>query len=240
MKRQRARWRGIVGPAFFVLGLASCAGAESTQALERIEAKLDQIDSRLNAQEERLDALAADVNTTAQWATAAAAKEEAIAAKEAAIAARMAAREARRAEVREHVSARETASLGRGPIEGAEEAIQCVDHELPRWRCTMDPTFVDTVLANPTLFATQARVVPAIRDEVMSGFKLYGIRPGSLPKLLGFKNGDTIVSMDGNPMGSLDQAMEAYVSLRGAKKVEIELLRKGTPAWLTVEFAAVK
>lgn len=102
-------------------------------------------------------------------------------------------------------------------IEGAEDAIRCTgDH------CSVDRSFVDGLLANPGALTRQARVVPSA-----GGFKFYGIRPGSLPKLLGLQNGDMLTSVNGTELSSIDQAMGLYSKLRSASHLSVTIDRKG-------------
>jgi hypothetical protein len=94
-------------------------------------------------------------------------------------------------------------------------------------RCFLPRTVLDEVLSNPSNIAKQARIMPAVRDGVDRGFKLYAIRPDSLPHDLGFKNGDAIKSANGLPLYNVDQAMAAYAKLRRSDKVTLEIERKG-------------
>jgi type II secretion system protein C len=109
-------------------------------------------------------------------------------------------------------------------IEGAAEAISC-DGEGNS--CTVERAFVEKLLANPAQLAKQARIVPAVRDGETKGYKFYGIRPGSLPKLLGIKNGDLLTSVNGHQLESLDQAMDLYNKLRRASHLSVTIERKG-------------
>lgn len=93
--------------------------------------------------------------------------------------------------------------------------------------CTLDRAYLDELLASPTTLARQARVMPSMRDGQMRGFKMYGIRPGSLPNLLGFKNGDMIVGINGQPMTSIESALGVYETLRAPGPVAVEVDRKG-------------
>ena len=115
-------------------------------------------------------------------------------------------------------------------IPGAAEAIRC-EH----LSCQVERRFLDAVLANPAALTRQARVVPTVRDGESRGFKLYGIRPGTLPKLLGFKNGDLIRSVNGVPISSLDKVMELYSSLRGVDHLELEVERRDATATFTID-----
>ncbi|MCB9567387.1 MAG: hypothetical protein H6710_09305 [Myxococcales bacterium] len=120
--------------------------------------------------------------------------------------------------------------------EAAAEAIRC-DEE---GRCAITRAFVDRALAQPEFLARQARVVPALRDGQPSGFKLYAIRPGSLPKLLGFQNGDLVDGVNEHSLNDVEQAMEAYTALRGADLLKIRGSRKGQPFVLEVSIEGSK
>jgi S1-C subfamily serine protease len=132
----------------------------------------------------------------------------------------------------------------RGPTSGdsgaaAElvEHLRCVpDPDEPLGRCELERGALDELLANPTLLARQARVIPALKDGEAVGFKLYGIRRGSLFSLLGIQNGDLIRSVDGIDLGDAEAAMEAYAKLRDAAQIEFELDRRGRPVSLEIAF----
>jgi hypothetical protein len=44
------------------------------------------------------------------------------------------------------------------------------------------------------------RMIPMLRDGVVEGYKLYGIRGGSVPKLAGFRNGDLVTAINGRSL----------------------------------------
>jgi type II secretory pathway component PulC len=69
--------------------------------------------------------------------------------------------------------------------------------------------------------------MPSVKDGETRGFKFYGIRPGSLPKLLNIKNGDLITSVNGTDLKSVDGAMSLYTKLRRASNLSITIERKG-------------
>ena len=106
-------------------------------------------------------------------------------------------------------------------IPGAEDSINCPNENL----CIVEKAFVEQLLANPMQLAKQARIVPAKEGEV--GFKFYGIRKGSLPKLLGLKNGDKLVAVNGEDLTGIDQAMGLYTKLRRASNLQVTIERKG-------------
>ncbi len=108
-------------------------------------------------------------------------------------------------------------------IEGAENAIKCDSEN----SCTIDRAWLEGVLSNPLALTKQARMMPSVKDGETRGFKFYGIRPGSLPKLLNIKNGDLITSVNGTDLKSVDGAMSLYTKLRRASNLSITIERKG-------------
>jgi type II secretion system protein C len=110
-------------------------------------------------------------------------------------------------------------------IEGAEDAINCPSENL----CIVERAFVESLMSNPAALAKQARIVPSQKDGETQGFKFYGIRRGSLPKLLGLKNGDMLTEVNGEEIKSVDQAMSLAMKLRRATNLSVTLVRKGQP-----------
>ena len=108
-------------------------------------------------------------------------------------------------------------------IPGAEESINCpTEHN-----CIVERKFVEQLMANPVMLAKQARIVPSQRNGETQGFKFYGIRRDSLPRMLGLKNGDMLTSVNGEELKSVDQAMGLALKLRRASNLSVTLVRKG-------------
>lgn len=102
------------------------------------------------------------------------------------------------------------------------------DHvEVPR-------AVVDQLVANPAAFARGARVVPAVQAGKVIGFKLYAVRPGSVFAKVGLANGDTVTAIDGRPLDSVEQAVDAYTALRRAERMVLTVVRRGAPLTLTI------
>jgi hypothetical protein len=117
-----------------------------------------------------------------------------------------------------------------------EEALLAAVRCASEGRCSIDRAFLETLLINPAGLAKQARVVPKIAESgAVEGYKLYGIRRGSLPRALGLKNGDLVGSVDGKPLASLEEAMTTFTKLRGAKSFTLGIVRKGAPFSLTID-----
>jgi len=70
----------------------------------------------------------------------------------------------------------------------------------------------------------QARLVPTIRNGEPNGFKLHAILPGSVYRLLGMRDGDTIHSVNGH--AARRSSFCRHLS-RKAKKLTIRFTRAG-------------
>ena len=86
---------------------------------------------------------------------------------------------------------------------------------------------LDGWLGDPSALAKSARIIPSMRDGVVEGYKLYGIRRSSILKALGFNNGDMVKSINGRELTSAEDALDMYADLRKAKTLEFEIVRKG-------------
>lgn len=92
-------------------------------------------------------------------------------------------------------------------------------------------------LRHPAGLAKQVRIVPAKRDDVEVGFKVFGIRASSVPAQLGLQNGDLIVALDGEPLYPIDASMAALARLQepDASTFAVTIERRGAQAKLMIK-----
>lgn len=93
---------------------------------------------------------------------------------------------------------------------------------------------VDSLLANPVAFVKKLRIVPALKDGKPDGIKLFGVTATSLPAKLGLATGDLLQSINGFPLTSPENGLDAYGKLRDASSLELEIQRRGKPLTLSV------
>jgi general secretion pathway protein C len=86
---------------------------------------------------------------------------------------------------------------------------------------------LDAVLADTTALMQAARIVPEVRDGRPAGFRLHAVRPDGLFARIGLGNGDVVVGINGLPLTSPERGLEAFVKLRSASHVSLELEREG-------------
>lgn len=68
-----------------------------------------------------------------------------------------------------------------------------------------------------------------------SGFKLTSMKKQSVYEKLGLKQGDIIKTVNGKPMNSPQDAAELTDLMKTADKIEVELIRNGTPQKMTYQ-----
>ncbi len=94
---------------------------------------------------------------------------------------------------------------------------------------TLRRTDVKNMTKNLASLLQQARVEPVFSPDGISveGFKFVGIQPGSIYEKLGFKVGDMIKSVNGEPVNSPTKAMEMYNLLKNSSSVQLTIERDG-------------
>jgi type II secretory pathway component PulC len=84
---------------------------------------------------------------------------------------------------------------------------------------------VERITSDPRVVAGELRVVPSIANGKPNGYKLFAIRTTSLPKALGFENGDTVHSLNGLAFAGADA--DVLEQLKTAKELRVKLTRRG-------------
>lgn len=74
----------------------------------------------------------------------------------------------------------------------------------------------------------RARVVPYTKGGVTKGFRLMFWR-GSPYEKLGLRSGDAVTRINGLPLTTPEEGLEAYTRLRNATRIELEIERAGRP-----------
>jgi type II secretion system protein C len=90
-------------------------------------------------------------------------------------------------------------------------------------------------LKNLPQLLQQARTVPHIEDGVQAGFRVVGIQSGSVFADLGIEQEDVIRSVNGTPVRTVEEALNAYRSLRTQTAFQVDLLRQGRE--VTINFS---
>lgn len=95
-------------------------------------------------------------------------------------------------------------------------------------QCTVDKAYFDSIVRSPSKLESQANIVPAIRNDVHSGYKLKSVRSGTAVSQLGFRSGDKITHINGRDLTNELEAMQLYLGLSGTRNFRVRFERGGS------------
>lgn len=102
-------------------------------------------------------------------------------------------------------------------------------------RCTLGKAHFDALVRSPAKLESQVRVVPAIRNDVFSGYKLKSVRSGSAVHQLGFRSGDKVTHINGRDLTNDFEAMQLYMGLSGTRTFNVRYVRGGSARTKTIK-----
>ena len=116
--------------------------------------------------------------------------------------------------------------------DSTESAVRCLAGQ----HCVVRRTALTELFDDPSRLDEQARLMPSIKDGRQRGYKVYGLRPTSILRQIGMKNGDLVKAIDGAALDSMEAGLNAVMRLRTAAAIDLDLERKGQPMRLHVAF----
>ncbi len=101
-------------------------------------------------------------------------------------------------------------------------------------KCFVRESFFDAITASPDRLEAHAEIVPAVRNDVFSGYKLKTVKPAGAVAGLGFRAGDKITHVNGRDLTDDAQALQLYISLGSTRVFKIRYERNGQARAKTV------
>jgi general secretion pathway protein C len=92
---------------------------------------------------------------------------------------------------------------------------------------------VQSAFENPRNMMTDARLLPNFSGGVQQGFVMREVRPQGIYSILGLRNGDVLLKVNDFAISDAQAALQAFSALKGMNRVELDILRDGTPQTLT-------
>jgi general secretion pathway protein C len=90
-------------------------------------------------------------------------------------------------------------------------------------RVSLRRNMIDQAIQDVGKLATEIRIQPS-----ENGLSLSNIKPNSIFRRMGLRNGDVLKSVDGQQIRSVDDALKLYESLKTSDSVNVELQRRGS------------
>lgn len=105
-----------------------------------------------------------------------------------------------------------------------ETSVPSTSQQIP-----LERSQIENAVQDPNNLMSEVSIHPYIRDGKAEGFILTQIKPNSVFRKMGLRNGDIIVGVDGEKIESVDNALEFYEKLKSSSNVKLELNRRGQP-----------
>jgi general secretion pathway protein C len=99
--------------------------------------------------------------------------------------------------------------------------------EIRPQRISLRRSYIDQSMTNMGSLMTQVQIRPHMENGVPSGLGLSSIKPNSIFRRMGLRNGDVITGVDGREISSVDDALRLVDNLKNASTVSVQLKRRG-------------
>ena len=104
-----------------------------------------------------------------------------------------------------------------------------------RQRVSLRRTMINDAIEDVSKLMTQVKITPKMgEDGQQEGLAMSNIKPNSIFRRMGLRNGDVLKSVDGQSIQSVDDALKLYDQLKSADKVSVQIMRRG--AERTIEY----
>lgn len=94
-------------------------------------------------------------------------------------------------------------------------------------RISLRRSYIDQAMTDMANLMTQVQIRPHMEDGVAAGLALSSIKPNSIFRRMGLRNGDIITGVDGSEIASVNDALGLVENLQNASNVSVQLKRRG-------------
>ena len=102
-------------------------------------------------------------------------------------------------------------------------------------RVALNRSMIESAMEDVSKLMTEITITPHVaEDGQQSGLALKNIKPNSIFRRMGLRDGDILVGVDGQDIESVDDALGLYENLKTASQVQVQILRRGQQR--TVEY----
>ena len=99
--------------------------------------------------------------------------------------------------------------------------------KISEYKYQVDRGMLNEQLEDLSALGMQARIVPNYRNGKYQGFKLIGVRPGSLYRSIGIRSGDIVKRINGEEINSPNKAIQLFEKLRNEGNIALDIERRG-------------
>lgn len=116
-----------------------------------------------------------------------------------------------------------------GPFPGpTPEPVPAPDSStVSRRRITLQRTQIESAMGNIGQLMGEAKIEPNMTDGNSDGLLISDVKPDSLFRRMGLRNGDIITGVDGKTIETVDDALRLYENLKTADSASVDIKRRG-------------
>jgi general secretion pathway protein C len=94
-------------------------------------------------------------------------------------------------------------------------------------RVSLRRNMINEAMGDVSKLMTEIAIVPHMEDGQPAGLAMSKIKPNSIFRRMGLRNGDILKGVDGQEIRSVDDALKLYENLKEASSVNVQILRRG-------------
>jgi general secretion pathway protein C len=95
-------------------------------------------------------------------------------------------------------------------------------------RVSMRRSMINNAINDVTKLMTQVKIQPHMEDGQPDGLAVSNIKPNSIFRRMGLRNGDILKKVEGQDIRTVDDALRLYDSMKTADSVSVEIERRGS------------
>ena len=94
-------------------------------------------------------------------------------------------------------------------------------------RISLRRSYIEQSMTDMASLMTQVQIQPHMENGMPAGLSLSSIKPNSIFRRMGLRNGDVITGVDGAEISSVDDALKLVDNLKSSSKLSVQLKRRG-------------
>lgn len=95
-------------------------------------------------------------------------------------------------------------------------------------RVSMRRSMINDAINDVSKLMTEVKIQPHMEDGRPDGLAISRIKPNSIFRRMGLRNGDILKSVEGQEIRTVDDALRLYDSMKTSDKVSVEIERRGS------------
>ena len=99
----------------------------------------------------------------------------------------------------------------------------------------LERSFVNMATRDIGQLMNQVRIEQVLENGQPAGLKVTDMRPGSVFRRIGLRNGDVLIAVAGKPVQSVNDMAELYQSLKTSSRVEVQVKRRNRLQTITYD-----